>query len=385
MKWGLFLSLIFVLSVTQAQTYTDGWGIGFGGTSPRMFGDVYAEYIDYGAHLFLQRDFDEVNSFRIKLEYLHFTSNGTLLTPPQKNGPSTTSYALTFDYLYNISNCNFIKMYAGAGISALAFKVTDGQPRIGTKENLGEIAVNFLFGARLPLSPTFDLRAEAGMHQVSTDRFDGVYGPGGGLFGGNLDSYLTAEFGLIYYVDRGPETKLCDAPSGIKSGKVEKTGTDYDRIEAIVKKYAQPGTEVDYNKIEDIVKRNAPQNNAEQKLLTNGKPANNWVLIGINFDAGKSTFRPEAYPILINAAQILLMNPAIKIQIEGHTDNVGSTGANQKLSEQRADAVKRFLISKGVEASRISTVGYGASKPINDNKSAQGKAFNRRIEFKVLD
>jgi OOP family OmpA-OmpF porin len=79
------------------------------------------------------------------------------------------------------------------------------------------------------------------------------------------------------------------------------------------------------------------------------------------------------------------MNPAIKIQIEGHTDNVGSTGANQKLSEQRADAVKRFLISKGVEASRISTVGYGASKPINDNKSAQGKAFNRRIEFKVLD
>jgi outer membrane protein OmpA-like peptidoglycan-associated protein len=385
MKWGFLLCFFFAVSLVQAQTYSDGWGLGLGMTSPRMFGDTYAEKMDFGGHLFLIRDFDEVNSLRLRLDYLHFTSNGSLQTPPVNPGPSNTTIAVGFDYLYTISACNPVKVFAGAGASALAFKIKDGQARIGTKENLGEIAVNIIVGAKVPLSPDFDFRVEAGIHQVSTDRFDGLYGPGGGLFGGNLDSYLTGEIGITYYVDRGPETKYCEA-SGITKSAADKNNLDYARIEAIVKKYAQPGTEVDYNRIEDIVKRNAPQAaSADQRLLSNGKPANNWVLIGINFDAGKSTFRPEAFPLLINAVQILLSNPGIKIQIEGHTDNVGSAAANQKLSEQRAQAVKRFLVVKGVDESRISTVGYGASKPISDNKTAQGKAFNRRIEFKVLD
>ncbi len=384
MKWSILLCFLLALNFSQAQTYSDGWALGFGLTSPRMFGDVFAESFDYGGHFFVQRDFDEVSSLRLKLDYLHFSSKGFLLTPPQKKGPENTTIGLGWDYLYTFSSCKPLKLYGGAGGSALYYTLKNA---VGTKNNstIGELAVRFIAGGKLALDKDWDLRAEVSMDQVSTDRFDGVFQKGGGLFGGNLDSYLTAEFGVTYYIDRGPETNYCEA-HGMTKPQDAASGTDYQKIEDIVKKYAQqPATDVDYNKIEDIVKRNVPTSASFDSKSGSVNPHGNWMLIGVNFDANKSTFRPEAYPILINAAQILLANNALKVQIEGHTDNVGSVAANQKLSEQRADAVKRFLISKGVEESRLSTIGYGATKPISDNKTVQGKAFNRRIEFKVVD
>ncbi|MDP3684896.1 MAG: OmpA family protein, partial [Ignavibacteria bacterium] len=93
---------------------------------------------------------------------------------------------------------------------------------------------------------------------------------------------------------------------------------------------------------------------------------------------------PESYPILVNAVQLLLSNPDMKVEIQGHTDNIGSDSFNQKLSEQRAETVKRFLVAKGVAASRLSTVGVGPSNPVSNNKTAEGRSLNRRIEFKVL-
>jgi outer membrane protein OmpA-like peptidoglycan-associated protein len=76
--------------------------------------------------------------------------------------------------------------------------------------------------------------------------------------------------------------------------------------------------------------------------------------------------------------------PAFKISIEGHTDSEGIPERNNPLSERRARAVADYLIAAGVEASRVSTVGYGAERPIADNDTAAGRAKNRRIEFKVI-
>jgi len=72
------------------------------------------------------------------------------------------------------------------------------------------------------------------------------------------------------------------------------------------------------------------------------------------------------------------------IEISGHTDDVGETMANQKLSEGRATAVKNYLISKGVKPTQVTAIGFGKTKPIADNKTAEGKAKNRRIEIKIL-
>jgi outer membrane protein OmpA-like peptidoglycan-associated protein len=82
--------------------------------------------------------------------------------------------------------------------------------------------------------------------------------------------------------------------------------------------------------------------------------------------------------------QLLADNPTVKIQIEGHTDNVGNATDNMKLSENRAKAVIAYLSSKGVAASRLSSKGFGATQPIADNKTEEGRAQNRRTELKVV-
>ena len=71
------------------------------------------------------------------------------------------------------------------------------------------------------------------------------------------------------------------------------------------------------------------------------------------------------------------------IEVEGHTDNVGKAEVNKKLSQKRADAVKDYLIKKGIEADRLSAIGYGSEQPIADNKTKEGRAQNRRVEFKI--
>ena len=104
----------------------------------------------------------------------------------------------------------------------------------------------------------------------------------------------------------------------------------------------------------------------------------------INFKRADWTLETSSKPTLDKLASIVNQCPAFKISIEGHTDSEGIPERNDPLSERRARAVADYLIGAGVEASRISTVGYGAERPIADNETAQGRAKNRRIEFKVI-
>jgi OOP family OmpA-OmpF porin len=112
------------------------------------------------------------------------------------------------------------------------------------------------------------------------------------------------------------------------------------------------------------------------------------ILRGINFDFNKYNIKREFAPVLDEAAQILKDNPRVRVTIEGHTDSIGSEAYNQRLSERRATAVKRYLVSRGVEADRLETVGYGESRPIAPNTqdgrdNPEGRAMNRRAELKV--
>jgi OOP family OmpA-OmpF porin len=102
---------------------------------------------------------------------------------------------------------------------------------------------------------------------------------------------------------------------------------------------------------------------------------------GINFDVDKSTIKPESMGTLNMIVQILKDNPDIKFEIDGHTDNSGAAQHNLTLSQQRSDAVKSQLITMGVDASRLSSKGFGDTKPIGDNNTPEGKANNRRVEF----
>jgi outer membrane protein OmpA-like peptidoglycan-associated protein len=105
------------------------------------------------------------------------------------------------------------------------------------------------------------------------------------------------------------------------------------------------------------------------------------VLEGVNFETAKTTLLPGAKKILDQVASGLQAYPTAEVAIYGHTDNVGGAKYNMKLSQGRADAVKAYLVTKGVNAARITTKGYGYTKPVADNSTPEGRAKNRRIEF----
>ncbi|MBS1738382.1 MAG: OmpA family protein [Bacteroidetes bacterium] len=137
-------------------------------------------------------------------------------------------------------------------------------------------------------------------------------------------------------------------------------------------------------------------NDEEDKCPTEAGPASNFgcpvidvvVVEKVNkaaqnifFATGSYKLLPKSYKSLKDVAQILKDNATYKIKIDGHTDNVGKDEANQKLSENRAASVKAYLVGNGVDESRITSVGHGKDEPVADNKTAAGRAKNRRVEM----
>ncbi|MHA8088194.1 OmpA family protein [Aquirufa sp. Wall-65K1] len=102
------------------------------------------------------------------------------------------------------------------------------------------------------------------------------------------------------------------------------------------------------------------------------------------FETGKATLTPESDPELKRIVQVMQENASLQIEISGHTDNTGSDELNNKLSQDRADAVKNYLLNAGVKSDRIRTKGYGKTKPKADNTTDEGRQMNRRVEFAIL-
>ncbi len=105
------------------------------------------------------------------------------------------------------------------------------------------------------------------------------------------------------------------------------------------------------------------------------------VLEGVHFATGSARLTADSKTILDKVVRTLKENPEIVVEIRGYTDNTGSYKANMRLSQKRADAVRDYLISQGIDGARVQAKGYGPANPIADNNTPQGRAKNRRIEF----
>jgi outer membrane protein OmpA-like peptidoglycan-associated protein len=108
-------------------------------------------------------------------------------------------------------------------------------------------------------------------------------------------------------------------------------------------------------------------------------------LEGVNFELNRATLTKASLPALDEAVKVLLQFPSIRIEVSGHTDNSGGRDTNMRLSQERAEAVMKYLVEHGVEAGRIITRGAGPDEPIESNATREGRASNRRIEFRVLE
>ena len=105
------------------------------------------------------------------------------------------------------------------------------------------------------------------------------------------------------------------------------------------------------------------------------------AVYGVSFDTGRSELRPESETVLVQVLALLESHPDLNLSVEGHTDNVGSPTANAALSARRAEAVRAWLVGRGVAASRLSSAGHGDTRPVASNDDEEGRARNRRVEL----
>ena len=130
-----------------------------------------------------------------------------------------------------------------------------------------------------------------------------------------------------------------------------------------------------------ILERGAMKQEVSVNELVEKLNKEGFLTLYVNFDTGKATIKPDSDKTLDDAAAALKAAPNLKVEVGGHTDNVGTPQANEKLSSDRAQAVMAALVKRGVAASRLTAKGYGQSSPVADNRSDEGRAKNRRVEL----
>ena len=355
-----FFLLVGVSEISYAQLAKDSWALGFGFRYPRLISvNISPSNTNYGGYISLQRTFTEHVGLRLKAGFSHMEGTSTTVTL----STLTTKVNLItgdLDLLYYLVPCESVSPYLygglGVGYHMLTNKVTAS---LDDNKLSGEF--NFGGGLEWNIDSEWKLVTELGYHITSNSELDGAIGAGEV---NGRDTYLGVNLGLQYYFDKGEPSKYCQLYEGIAPEMKDMT---------------------DYNRIEEMIKAHIPKEVVKEVAVAAPAPKmeEKWVLVGVNFDFNKSNFKPESYPILYDAAKTLLTHPDMKVTINGYTDNIGSESYNKKLSQKRADMVKEYLISKGVDGSRLTAVGMGESNPVGNNKTAEGRAMNRRIEFKV--
>ena len=120
------------------------------------------------------------------------------------------------------------------------------------------------------------------------------------------------------------------------------------------------------------------------EITVKDKETLNIAMRALEFDTGRATIKSSSYSVMIQIADIMNRYPDYNLSISGHTDNIGKESTNQKLSEQRAKACYNFLVKNGIKSNRLSSQGFGESRPIADNTLLKGRSLNRRVEFNLV-
>ncbi|HNT29110.1 MAG TPA: OmpA family protein, partial [bacterium] len=157
---------------------------------------------------------------------------------------------------------------------------------------------------------------------------------------------------------------------------------DNDKDTVLDEKDSCPNEEETLNGFmdEDGCPDKAPEKELEKIVVTEKEiEIKDQVLFALN----RADISSKSFAMLDEIASVLIANPKIKIKIEGHTDNLGKPASNKKLSQDRADSVRSYLIRKGVAADRLTAEGFGQERPIADNATKTGREANRRVEFHI--
>lgn len=301
---------------------------------------------------------------------------------------------------HNKTNMNFI----GYGVDGIINLVPDGIAGTGivpflavgvggvhysegyefsNEENDNKFAVDYGAGVKIFLSENVAARLDVRhvMPVTPEDPHNNLLATVGltFAFGGKKPAVIGDEDGdgVLDNVDKCPGT-----PRGCA---VDKDGCplDSDGDGVIDCRDKCPGTpagvKVDKNGCPPpVVQKAAPKVEEAPEIIEKGR-----TTLKVLFDTDKAVIKKNSFKDVDNLINVMKQYPELSVVIEGHTDDVGSDAYNKKLSQKRADAVKKYMVDKGVDANRMQAIGYGEEKPIADNATKEGKAQNRRVEAAV--
>ncbi|MBN8547087.1 MAG: OmpA family protein [Ignavibacteria bacterium] len=361
----LALVLAFSLGVIQAQTAVNSWVLGFGLTYPRLYSaNITTLNTNWGAYGSIQRNFSENVGLRLRGGYANLNGEWTDMNF-NKVKASTDLVTADLDLIFFLVPCAPVSPYLFAGVGA-NYKSTSNPQTAFPDENKFGSQLNVGLGAEFKFSPIWSVVAEFGYHVTNNSELEGTIVPA--EINGH-DSWMALNLGFNYTFQKGDNSKDCEPCEGIRA---DKDMTDYNRIEDMINKHIPK--EVVKEVIREIYVDKYIIAVAEDKL----------VLVGVNFAWGKSDLLPESYVVLDKSVKLLKDRSTVKVEIEGYTDYTGPVEYNQQLSVDRAQRVKDYLVQNGIDASRLTIVGYGEGNPIADNTTEEGRAMNRRIVFRIL-
>lgn len=363
-KTVLFLvGILFIVSInTNAQLAEKSWAFGVGFSYPKLTGtNTGMLNSNFGGYLSIQRNFIEQAGIRFMGKYSSL--QGTYDTGAETT--TTTSIYGSFDLLYYFIPCEPFSPYitAGFGFDSYSLDNPDDPDYDGS---FLELIFNVGIGFEADISKDWRFVTELGVHSVANSGFDGRYGSAGyGVIGANTDAFTTFNFGVQYYFAKGKPSKKCSLYDGIG---VIPDSIVYNRIDEIV------ASRIPKEVIKEVV---VPVQAEPSEITATGKE---WILVSVDFDFSSARLKQDAYPGLYYTSQVLAQNPDMVIVLTGYAEENTSGSQGLELFQQRADAIKGYLLSLGMDAKKVKEYKFGTK----DAASITNRDKNK-IEIRILN
>jgi len=379
--------------------------------------DWHTQKVNFGYGAYVK---DQIwHSFGIQANFFRGQIEGTDPEPGTSFSRFKTdiNYAIDLSAVVTLANISWsnqksgIQPYVTAGGGFAGYKPTlysasnAATPGYRNDQNISEFYVPVGIGAKFNITDGINLDLGYQVNFMHSDNLDGY------TTHGNYDQFSYGHIGLEFALGKKSKPQLAthNPVSSMRSEYLMKTRalegelaaqraqneqlkSDVNAVNAKIDRFT---ADSDGDGVPDFVDK-CPNSPAGTKVDGSGCPLPapvtrvtvteedrrvvNEAIRNLEFDFGKATIRSRSYPSLDRVAQ-LLIDKNFSLKLAGHTDNVGSNDANLRLSKDRAESVKSYLVSKGANPSRIEATGYGETQPIASNKTAAGRQKNRRVEF----
>lgn len=374
---------------------------------------------NFGYGLYVKKQFTNYFSLRLdavrgklSADNTEAYDSGVMNTNPVSAFETDLSYAASLNAVVNMFNIdmfkkdNALQLYvsAGAGLAGYKPTITSGGTtrEYAPDKTISELIIPVGLGAKFRVSERVNLDLGWTVNFVDGDNLDGVYA------GGNNDKFSYASAGLEFSLGKGKQLAWHNPVAATYDEVLAANATinglkgDLDAQKAENAKLRTELQDADGDGVADkfdkcpgtpagvvvdgagcplkvpapVVKEKVIITESDRKVVAD-------AIRNLEFDVNKSTIRPKSYPTLNRVAD-LLKTKDFSLKLAGHTDSQGSDALNMGLSKDRAESIKAYLVSQGVNASRVEATGYGESQPIASNKTAAGRQKNRRVEFTLF-